>query len=42
MYPALKDLPVQADEPFVDRYKLFRETGSQDVLLDGESVSCIS
>jgi len=42
VYPALKDLPVQADEPFVDRYKLFRETGSQDVLLDGESVSCIS
>src|SRR6266436_2081063 len=42
VYPALKDLPVQADEPFMDRYKLFQEMGSQDVLLDGESISCIS
>ncbi len=42
VYPALKDLPVQADESFVDRYKLFRETGSRDVLLDGEGVSCVS
>ena len=42
VYPALKDLSVQADESFVDRYKLFQETGSRDVLPDGEGVSCVS
>lgn len=42
VYPALKDLPVQTDESFVDRYKLFQDTGSRDVLLDGEGVSCAS
>ena len=42
VYPALRDLPVQTDEAFVDRYKLFQDTGSHDVLLDSEGVSCVS
>jgi mannosyl-3-phosphoglycerate synthase len=40
VYPALKDLAVQADEPFMDRYKLFQENGSRGVLPDGEGVTC--
>ena len=42
VYPSLKDLAVQADESFVERYKLVEDRVSYDVLLDGEGVSCAS
>ena len=42
VYPALKDLSVQAAEPFVDRYKLFQGAERRDLLPDGEDVSCAS
>lgn len=42
VYPALKDLSVQANQPFMDRYKLFQETERRDLLPDGEDVSCAS
>jgi mannosyl-3-phosphoglycerate synthase len=42
VYPALKDLAIQPDESFVERYKLFQEGVSYDMLLDGEGVSCAS
>jgi hypothetical protein len=41
-YPALQDLPVQADETFVNCYRLFQETEKRDVLLADEEVSCVS
>ena len=40
VYPALKDLQVQADESFANRYRLFHEMGSQEILQEDEDVSC--
>jgi mannosyl-3-phosphoglycerate synthase len=40
VYPALKDLGVQADERSVDRYRLGQEVGSRKGLLENEEVSC--
>lgn len=42
VYPALQDLPVLADETFVDSYKLFQDVESREVLLAGEEEPCVS
>ena len=42
VYPALKDLEVEADQSFVERYKLVQDGVGYGVLLDGEGVSCAS
>jgi mannosyl-3-phosphoglycerate synthase len=39
VYPALKDLQVQADEVSMERYRLFGEMASREALLE-EDVSC--
>lgn len=40
VYPALKDLSVQADKSFLDRYRLFWDMGSRKALLEDADVSC--
>jgi hypothetical protein len=40
VYPALKDLGVQANASFMDHYKLFQERDSQVEFLEDEDISC--
>ena len=41
VYPALQDLPVQADKRFVEGYKLFQDTERREVVLVSEEVPCV-
>lgn len=40
VYPALQDLPVQADKSFMEGYKLFQDTEMREAVLAGEEVPC--
>jgi Mannosyl-3-phosphoglycerate synthase (osmo_MPGsynth) len=40
VYPALQDLPVQADKTFVEGFKLFQDMERREVVLASEEVPC--
>ena len=41
VYPALQDLPVQADKTLVEGFKLFQDTERREVVLVSEEVPCV-